>query len=167
MRGNAAAHELVAPGSLSAVLDLLAAAPGAVDSDRRRHRVDGRVRRRPAHREQACQPLGHSRTSLHRQPTPDASRSEAGRHSAICAANPIVAAEFPLLDKAASWIGSIANQSARDARRQPCQWLTGSRLFAGAAGLRRGDRTDLRARQATHALFRIPHWLQTECDDRR
>ena len=41
MRGNAEAHELIAPGSLPAVLELLAAAPGRVDADCGRHRVDG------------------------------------------------------------------------------------------------------------------------------
>ena len=55
--------------------------------------------------------MGHSRTALHRRTARQASSSAPAPPSAICAANAAIAAEFPLLAKAASWIGSIANQS--------------------------------------------------------
>ena len=66
MRGNAEAHELIAPGSLSAVLESARVSARRVDTHCRRNGVDGGVRCRPAQCEQTRQPLGHSRTPLHR-----------------------------------------------------------------------------------------------------
>ena len=111
MRGNAAAHELVAPGSLSAVLDLLAAAPGqwtpiAGGTELMVAFAAGRLTAG-----KLVSLWGISRTPLHRQPTPDRSVIGGGTTFSDLRANPIVASEFPLLDKSASWIGSIANQT--------------------------------------------------------
>jgi len=61
MRGNAEMHELVAPGSLGAVLDLLAAEPGQWTPIAGGNGIDGRIFCRALERAQAGQPLGHSR----------------------------------------------------------------------------------------------------------
>ena len=112
MRGNAAAHELVAPGSLRAVLDLLAAAPGqwtpiAGGTELMVAFAAGRLDAR-----QTGQPLGHSPNLRFIEHNADSIAIGAGSHfSRSAQTRAIVAAEFPLLAKAASWIGSIANQS--------------------------------------------------------
>jgi CO/xanthine dehydrogenase FAD-binding subunit len=110
MRGNAETHDLIAPGNLSAVLELLAAEPGKWTP------IAGGTELMVAF-------------SAGRLTTPklvslwgirDLSLIELrGTGVAIGAAttfldlrkNAVIAADFPLLAKAASWIGSIANQS--------------------------------------------------------
>ena len=61
--------------------------------------------------QQTRQPVGHSRSSFHRSNSRRDRSSAPAQPSAICDRNAVIAAEFPLLDKAASWIGSIANQA--------------------------------------------------------
>jgi CO/xanthine dehydrogenase FAD-binding subunit len=110
MRGDAAAHELVAPGSLAGVLDVLASAPGewtpiaggtevmvAFSAGRLSARKLVNVWGIPDHRFIETTPesfvFGACTTFL-----------DLRAHSAL-------AAELPLITKASSWIGSIANQS--------------------------------------------------------
>jgi CO/xanthine dehydrogenase FAD-binding subunit len=110
MRGNCEAHELIAPGSLPAVLDLLAAEPGTWTP------IAGGTEIMVAH---AAGRLTLSKlVSLWGiselrfiNVTADSVAIGAGvtfvdirRHVELCEA-------WPLLARAASWIGSIANQS--------------------------------------------------------
>jgi CO/xanthine dehydrogenase FAD-binding subunit len=110
MRGNPEAHELIAPGSLTAVLELLAAAPGEWTP------IAGGTEIMVAH---AAGRLGCGKlVSL--WGIPDLRFIETapasfviGTGATFCdlRAHAGLAAELPLLAKAASWIGSIANQS--------------------------------------------------------
>jgi len=110
MRGNAELHDLIAPGSLGAVLELLAAQPGQWTP------IAGGTELMVA--------FSAGRLNAPRLVSlwgiPDLNFIETGVESvAIGAAstflelrrNATIAAEFPLLAKAAAWIGSIANQS--------------------------------------------------------
>jgi CO/xanthine dehydrogenase FAD-binding subunit len=110
MRGNAEAHDLIAPGNLGAVLNLLAAEPGqwtpiAGGTELMVAFAAGKLAapklvslwgipdlRFIAVTEKSVA-IGAAATFL-----------DLRRHS-------VIAAELPLLAKAASWIGSIANQS--------------------------------------------------------
>jgi len=110
MRGNPDAHEMVAPGNLAAVLDLLAGAPGEWTP------IAGGTELMVAHaagrlaapklvslwgiRELRFIKTGADTISIGAGTTFRELRADAG-----------VAAHLPLLVKAASWIGSIANQS--------------------------------------------------------
>ncbi len=110
MRGNAEMHDLVAPGSLGAVLDLLAREPGAWTP------IAGGTELMVAF---AAGKLNTPKlVSL--WGIPDLRAIETQAESVVIGAaatfldlrkHSIIAAEFPLLAKAASWIGSIANQS--------------------------------------------------------
>jgi len=110
MRGNAGEHELVAPGSLSAVLELIASSPGQWTP------IAGGTELMVAF---AAGRLGASKlVSLWdvKELRFIESRSDevtigAGTTFSDLRGNAIIAAEFPLLDKAASWIGAIANQA--------------------------------------------------------
>ncbi len=108
MRGNAAAHELVAPGSLGAVLDLLAAEPGAWTP------IAGGTELMVAFSAWLSAPRLVSLWGI-----PDLRTIDATPQSVVIGAaatflelrrNAVVAAELPLLARAASWIGSVANQ---------------------------------------------------------
>jgi CO/xanthine dehydrogenase FAD-binding subunit len=110
MRGNADAHELIAPGSLASVLTLLAAEPGAWTP------IAGGTEIMVAH---AAGRLKNTKlVSLWGLSELRFIRAEE-RHIVIGAGVPfvdlrrsaLVAGELPLLAKAAGWIGSIANQS--------------------------------------------------------
>jgi CO/xanthine dehydrogenase FAD-binding subunit len=110
MRGNAAEHELVAPGSLPAVLDLLANGPGqwtpiAGGTELMVAFAAGRL---TADKLVSLWGIDELRFF-------DASRDRlvigAGTTFSDLRSNPIITADFPLLKKAASWIGSIANQT--------------------------------------------------------
>ncbi|MGA2889096.1 MAG: FAD binding domain-containing protein [Terracidiphilus sp.] len=110
MRGNPEAHELIAPGSLAAVLELLSCAPGEWTP------IAGGTELMVAH---AAGQL-NSRKLVSLWGIPDlrfietAPKSIAiGASTTFCdlRAHAGVAADLPLLAKAASWIGSIANQS--------------------------------------------------------
>jgi CO/xanthine dehydrogenase FAD-binding subunit len=110
MRGNPEAHEIIAPGSLAAVLELLAAAPGEWTP------IAGGTELMVAH---AAGRLGAARlVSLWGirelrfiEPCGGSIAIGAGTTFRDLRAHAGIAAELPLLAKAASWIGSIANQS--------------------------------------------------------
>jgi len=110
MRGNAETHELVAPGSLGAVLDLLAAEPGAWTP------IAGGTELMVAFSAGRL----NARKLVNLWGIPDLRTIEVKPQSvAIGAAatfldlrkHAVVVTHLPLLAKAASWIGSIANQS--------------------------------------------------------
>jgi CO/xanthine dehydrogenase FAD-binding subunit len=110
MRGNAEAHEMVAPGSLPAVLELLAAAPGEWTP------IAGGTELMVAHAAGRLAP--QKLVSLWGIPELrfiDASAESisigAGATFRDLRADAGIAAELPMLARAASWIGSIANQS--------------------------------------------------------
>jgi len=110
MRGNADALEMIAPGTLPAVLTLLAAAPGEWTP------IAGGTELMVAH---AAGRLGaHKLVSLWgiaelRFVRSDAESIAIGAASTFrdLRAHAEIAAQFPLLARASSWIGSIANQS--------------------------------------------------------
>jgi CO/xanthine dehydrogenase FAD-binding subunit len=110
MRGNAAEHELIAPGSLPAVLDLIASAPGqwmpiAGGTELMVAFAAGRL----------SFPKLVSLWGIKELRFIDSKHDElvigAGTTFSDLRASAAVATDFPLLEKAASWIGSIANQT--------------------------------------------------------
>ncbi len=110
MRGNAEAHELIAPGSLHAALQLLAEGPGVWTP------IAGGTELMVAH---AAGRLS-AKKLLSLWGIPDLRFIEMSAGSIAIGActtfrnlrvHPAIAANFPLLAKAASWIGSIANQN--------------------------------------------------------
>ncbi|HUD55382.1 MAG TPA: FAD binding domain-containing protein [Terracidiphilus sp.] len=110
MRGNAEAHELVAPGSLDAALDLLAGAPGQWTP------IAGGTELMVAH---AAGRL-NAKQLLSLWGIPDLRFIETTPEKIVVGAcatfrdlriSSAVGDDLPLLAKAASWIGSIANQS--------------------------------------------------------
>lgn len=110
MRGNAADHELVAPGSLIAVLDLLASDPGqwmpiAGGTELMVAFAAGRLSSNKLVSLWNVEELRFCET------TSDSLVIGAGSTFSDMRTNTLIAAEFPLLDKAAGWIGSIANQA--------------------------------------------------------
>jgi CO/xanthine dehydrogenase FAD-binding subunit len=110
MRGNAEMHSLVAPGNLGAVLDLLAAEPGewtpiAGGTELMVAFSAGRL---------------NARKLVNLWGIGDLSAIDVMPQSIVIGAavtflalrrHAAITAEFPLLAKAASWIGAIANQS--------------------------------------------------------
>jgi CO/xanthine dehydrogenase FAD-binding subunit len=110
MRGNAEAHQLIAPGSLAGVLELLAAAPGEWTP------IAGGTELMVAH---AAGRLGAGKlVSLWGiadlrfiETHADNIAIGAGATFRDLRAHAGIAAQLPLLAKAASWIGCIANQS--------------------------------------------------------
>ena len=110
MRGNCDAHEMVAPGSLAAVLELIAAAPG------RWTPIAGGTELMVAH---AAGRLPASKlVSLWGVPElrfiethAESIAIGAGTTFRDLRAHGGIAEQLPLLAKASSWIGSIANQS--------------------------------------------------------
>jgi CO/xanthine dehydrogenase FAD-binding subunit len=110
MRGNPATHEMVAPGSLTAVLDLLAAEPGEWMP------IAGGTELMVAHAAGRLAPqklvsLWGIRDLRFVEVTPQTVAIGAGTTFLDLRAHPMIAARLPLLAKAACWIGSIANQS--------------------------------------------------------
>jgi CO/xanthine dehydrogenase FAD-binding subunit len=110
MRGNAEAHEMVAPGSLPAVLELLAAAPGewtpiAGGTELMVAHAAGRLAPQKLVSLWGIPELRFIETGL------ESISIGAGATFRDLRAHAGIAAELPLLAKAASWIGSIANQS--------------------------------------------------------
>jgi CO/xanthine dehydrogenase FAD-binding subunit len=110
MRGNADLHGLVAPGDLGAVLQLLADEPGAWTP------IAGGTELMVAF--SAGRLAAPKLVSL--WGIPDLRAIEVTSQSMIIGAaatfldlrrHAVIAAEFPLLARAASWIGSVANQS--------------------------------------------------------
>jgi CO/xanthine dehydrogenase FAD-binding subunit len=110
MRGNAEVHDLVAPGSLSAVLELLASEPGKWTP------IAGGTELMVAF--SAGRLNAPKLVSLWGIPDLSFIRSHS-QNIVIGGAttflelrkNAAIAAELPLLAKAASWIGSVANQT--------------------------------------------------------
>jgi CO/xanthine dehydrogenase FAD-binding subunit len=110
MRGNAEAHELIAPGSLDAALNLLAGAPGewtpiAGGTELMVAHAAGRLNAKRLISLWGIAALRFVETSR------DSTAIGACATFRDLRASHAVAADFPLLAKAASWIGSIANQS--------------------------------------------------------
>jgi CO/xanthine dehydrogenase FAD-binding subunit len=110
MRGNAEAHELVAPGSLDAALALLADEPGqwtpiAGGTELMVAHAAGRLNAKRLLSLWGIAALRFIETS------PDSMAIGACTTFHDLRASKAVAADFPLLAKAAGWIGSIANQS--------------------------------------------------------
>lgn len=110
MRGNAEAHELIAPDSLAAVLDLLAAEPGkwtpiAGGTELMVAHAAGRLN---APKLVSLWGLPELRFI---QPDEETVAVGAGTTFLDLRKNALISQEFPLLAKAATWIGSIANQS--------------------------------------------------------
>lgn len=110
MRGNAEAHEMIAPGSLAAVLEVLAAEPGQWTP------IAGGTELMVAH---AAGRLSANRL-ISLWGIRDLRFIETAANSIVIGAgatfrdlrlHPAIAKEFPLLARAASWIGCIANQS--------------------------------------------------------
>jgi CO/xanthine dehydrogenase FAD-binding subunit len=110
MRGNPEAHEMITPGNLPAVLELLSTAPGEWTP------IAGGTELMVAH---AAGRLGALKlVSLWGIPelrfihtSPDGIVIGAGTTFRDLRASASIAAELPLLARAACWIGSIANQS--------------------------------------------------------
>ena len=110
MRGNAADHQLIAPKSLPAVLDLLASEPGqwmpiAGGTELMVAFAAGRLSANKLVSLWDVEELRFTST------TPTELTIGAGITFSDLRSNGLIAAEFPLLNKAASWIGSIANQA--------------------------------------------------------
>lgn len=110
MRGNPAAHQLVAPGDLHSVLELMAAAPGQWTP------IAGGTELMVAHA--AGRLAAPKLVSLWDVPElrfieekPNSISIGAGATFQELRRAPVIAAEFPLLARAASWIGAIANQA--------------------------------------------------------
>jgi CO/xanthine dehydrogenase FAD-binding subunit len=110
MRGNAEAHDLIAPGSLDAILALLATEPGkwtpiAGGTELMVAFSAGRLNASNLVSLWGIRDLSFIQARDDRLVIGTAATFLEMRR------NPVIAAEFPLLAKAASWIGSIANQS--------------------------------------------------------
>jgi CO/xanthine dehydrogenase FAD-binding subunit len=110
MRGNSQAHELVAPGSMTAVLELLAASPGewmpiAGGTEVMVAFAAGRLE---AHMLLSLWGISDLRFI---ETTRERIVIAAGTTFCDLRAHRGIRTELPLLAKAASWIGSIANQS--------------------------------------------------------
>lgn len=110
MRGNAEAHQLIAPGSLAAVLELLAESPGEWTP------IAGGTELMVAH---AAGRLT-SRKLVSLWGIPNLRFIESTENKIVIGAGTTfrdlrvhdgIVEKFPLLAKAASWIGAIANQS--------------------------------------------------------
>ena len=110
MRGNADMHDLVAPGSLGAVLDLLAAEPGAWTpiAGGTELMVAFSAGRLAAPKLVSLWGIPDLRTI---EVTPQSVAIGAAATFLDLRRHAVIAAELPLLAKAASWIGSVANQS--------------------------------------------------------
>ncbi len=110
MRGNPAMHDLVAPGSLGAVLDLLAAEPGiwtpiAGGTELMVAFSAGRLN---APKLVSLWGIADLRAI---EAKSDTIAIGAAATFLDIRKNAVIATEIPLLARAASWIGSIANQS--------------------------------------------------------
>lgn len=110
MRGDPEAHELIAPGSLNGVLSLLANEPGkwtpiAGGTELMVAHAAGRLAARNLVSLWGIRDLRFIRIQS------DSIVIGAGSTFRDLRAHATVSADFPLLAKASSWIGSIANQS--------------------------------------------------------
>jgi CO/xanthine dehydrogenase FAD-binding subunit len=110
MRGDPAMHDLVAPGSLSAVLDLLAAEPGQWTpiAGGTELMVAFSAGRLTSPKLVSLWGISDLRAIVM---TPQSLAVGAAATFLDLRMDAVIAGEFPLLARAASWIGSIANQS--------------------------------------------------------
>ena len=110
MRGDAEAHELVAPGTLAAVLELMAEAPGkwtpiAGGTELMVAHAAGRL---PASKLVSLWGIPDLRFI---ETAPQSVAMGAGTTFTDMRAHAAIASDLPLLAMAAAWIGSIANQT--------------------------------------------------------
>jgi CO/xanthine dehydrogenase FAD-binding subunit len=110
MRGDAESHELVAPGTLAGVLQLIASEPGtwtpiAGGTELMVAHAAGRL---PASRLVSLWGIDDLRFISCR---PESIAVGAGATFTDIRSNSDIATDFPLLARAATWIGSIANQT--------------------------------------------------------
>jgi CO/xanthine dehydrogenase FAD-binding subunit len=110
MRGDADAHEFVAPGTLDAVLELMAGAPGkwipiAGGTELMVAHAAGRL---PASKLVSLWGIPDLRFI---EATPQSIAIGAGATFTDMRVDAAIASDLPLLARAAAWIGSIANQS--------------------------------------------------------
>jgi CO/xanthine dehydrogenase FAD-binding subunit len=110
MRGNAAAHEMIAPGNLAGVLDVLSCAPGewmpiAGGTELMVAFSAGKLNARKLINLWGIPDLRFIKT------TPESFVIGACTTFLDLRAHAALAVELPLIAKASSWIGSIANQS--------------------------------------------------------
>jgi CO/xanthine dehydrogenase FAD-binding subunit len=110
MRSHPSEYELVAPGKLSAVLDLLGKEPGVWTpiAGGTELMVQYGAGRLPVRKLVSLWGLPELR---HIESTPQEVLIGAGCTYTDLRKNPVVAREFPLLAQAASWTGSVANQN--------------------------------------------------------
>jgi CO/xanthine dehydrogenase FAD-binding subunit len=110
MRGDPETHELLAPGTLSGVLSLMAGEPGewtpiAGGTELMVAHAAGKLTARKLVSLWGIRELRFIRVE------PDSIAVGAGSTFYDLRNHPTVSPEFPLLAKSASWIGSVANQS--------------------------------------------------------
>jgi len=110
MRGHSEAHQLIAPGSLDAVLELLAEDPGewtpiAGGTELMVAHAAGRLSAKKLVSLWGIPDLRFIKTN------PESISIGAGTTFRDLRGDSTVAEDFPLLAKASSWIGAIANQS--------------------------------------------------------
>jgi CO/xanthine dehydrogenase FAD-binding subunit len=110
MRGDAEAHEFVAPGTLAAVLDLMAGDPGkwtpiAGGTEIMVAHAAGRL---PASKLVSLWGIPDLRFI---ESTPQSIAMGAGSTFTDVRVHETIASDLPLIARAAAWIGSIANQS--------------------------------------------------------
>ena len=172
MRGNAEAHELIAPGSLPDVLELLAAAPGQWTP------IAGGTELMVAH---AAGRLSASKL-MSLWGIPELRFIEATSSAVVIGAGATFSRSargrddcdgVPAVGQGGELDWRDCEPEPRDNWRQPGERIAGSRFFAGAAGLRCGDGTGFGARQAAHSLCGVSHgykknahWRQMNCFSR-
>ncbi len=159
MRGNAEAHELIAPGSLAAVLELLAAEPGQWTPIAGGTELMVALRRGQAAARKLVSLWGIPDLRFI-EATPQSIVIGAGATFLDLRGNATIAAELPLLAKAASWIGSIANQSRATHWRQPGEWSPAADSSPALLVYDAEIGIDFGARQAAHSLRGVPYRLQ-------
>ena len=166
MRGNAAAHEMVAPGSLAGVLDLLASAPGewtpiAGGTELMVAFSAGRLSARKLVNLWGIPELRFIET------TPESFSIGACTTFLDLRAHAELAKELPLIAKASSWIGSVANQSRATVGGN---LVNGSPAADSSPALLVYDaeiEADFEEGPQADCLFRISHRLQKQRDDGR
>lgn len=109
MRGNAGAHQLVAPGTLAGVLELLSAEPGQWTPVAGGTEVMVAFSAGRLHSPKLVS-LWNIRDLRFIHSTPESFAIGAGTTFLDLRRHELLSADLPLLAKAASWIGSIANQ---------------------------------------------------------
>ena len=161
MRGNAEAHELVAPGTLAEVLRLMADEPGqwtpiAGGTELMVAHAAGRL---PASK---LVSLWGIRDLRFIESRPDSIAIGAGATFTDIRGHADIASDLPLLARAATWIGSIANQSRATLGGN---LVNGSPAADSSPALLVYDaevELNLGAGDAPHRLQRFPYGVQKE-----